>query len=617
MADSQGMAWASISVRVPLPIRHHSETFGEPPGVRVGRITSGLRDAGKVARARRQPSAFHPVEVVRTKFDRFLLADKAVRSSLAAPGFLVEGLNEVGLPLVRSVGNEAGVRRYGIDFQTPAALAFTPGPVNSFEVVETLDPSFFTILSAQNQSLNLQEFPIDFVVRPVPLSGEGPDTVSEEVDASAGGQKKNDDGAVAVDMAAALAHRRWHLFAPDLARRTYQITLPPGVFVNAGVELIGVPIITTIRRPTRGQFRRTLAISLILIPRPSGSSAQALSLDDWRRLLTFSDLSMAHSAVISQSGVSALTLVPSPLVTYLAGLSPSSPSVANLEQTLGEWIRLIARPVVFALATLASAKEDDTLAAAMEQDLLAAAALGVRRGAMLLLPNIENRNIHAWLRGDSLPAETTKPIDDAFRALGIRTADPRAAFVPTSITLQSDEYLYYFPERRLLVAMLPADWEQFPRRSLRFLLAACLGMTNGLSTVRTIAYFFHHEVENVRRSRRLSELTTEFVTDLDEAYDLDLNIPGYKVAYEHVKERSLVERDFEHVKWSVDTLSERISAEETRRSAISVLFFTITIAVGTLALVFTGEKHELGIAAIVSAVVAAWVVLGRNSLKRL
>lgn len=598
------MAWFSLSVRVPEQARQCSGAFYDGLARSSIQVTSPItsRYAGRIRANSYQRRRHGGSE----NFD-LSLAGHSVASLLQTPTFRVLRLDELCASRLHSEPFPSGLQRHSFNFELPQSLAFGMDALLDSTSLVDQSPCFFTVGGSSSTSSGAEHHAIDFLVIPR-------DVLESRDDNRCLGEFSESEGfKVAVELALTQAHRRWHMFTPELAQRTYNVVLPYGIFRVEKRDFIGVPVITMTRRPGRGQFRRSLSISLVLVPHVSISSGPNVPFRVWGQLLDDSAMSLAN-APVTDPRCEMFEMLESPLASYLNEAATGIRQLTPLVQPVDAWMRDISRSV---LTKLTGKREPSDLANLIEKNLLAASSLGVRRGAVLLLSDFDDCELTLLSRGGGAKETKVSSLLDALGEMELGVSDWRAASIATTTTLKSSEYVYYLPERRTLLALMPSPaWEEPPGQSLRFLLSVLLSVTIGLSTVRSIAYFFHHEVELVRRNRRLGELTTEFVTDLDEAYDLDLTVPAYKRLYEEIKDRSQVERDFAHVRWSLGTLSERLSAEESRKATVSVLFFTITIALGTLALVFKGEQDILGLGAAGCATGAAVSVFWRSRLSR-
>ena len=135
----------------------------------------------------------------------------------------------------------------------------------------------------------------------------------------------------------------------------------------------------------------------------------------------------------------------------------------------------------------------------------------------------------------------------------------------------------FLPERSFFIGLMAIDRERFPEESVLWLAPVVWFMATGLSCLRAMMDSFHREVAEESRVKILLSTTSEFVTDFDEFYDLDLVVPAYKRQYERMKQVAGVERDFESLRSTLETLTN-LASWDARRSALATLGLTLTIA---------------------------------------
>lgn len=534
-----GVTWATLSVRVPRHSRHRGSGFRETRGPghsSLSGVLSGLTDA----------------------LQRSGLTFSVTDLKKAFP----DGADDANLAVMRAASAEGGLAPVAFRFAWPATLAFS-GPMKADGPPNTI----FAFEPRLGDASGETTLPLDFLIRRDTPTGDAEEAALAEA------------GKVVMGL---LASRRWDIFSSDLAARTYQLGLPAGLIVTEedALSFAAVPVLTLTCRRGRAEFRRSISVSLLLFPvrREAGLPAAAIRPEGWRDALGNGYAppgSAARSPHFRLDGD--LSTFVSSLGTGELDLSRSWP--------LPDLLGAIAQAAVNLLLDRREGRGERDLS----RRVWAATSLGVLRGAVLLPNDLDTQWLARMIaEGTSETRHTPRGLRALVGALRLSGGELGSSLILTPYGQMGREVLCHFPDSACTLALRSWTADDTPGSDTMRVVGALLTMSAGLATVRSMIYFFHHEVANERRSETLGELLTEFIVDLDEAYDLDLRAPWYKFAYERVKELSGLEGDFERVKSSVETTVAQVNAAEIQMSTRATVALTVVIALGTLASVGAG-----------------------------
>ncbi len=622
-AGMAGTSWATISVRVPRSACRGCRAFCDPR-IHLGRDEgNGVRDIDATLRQLDIPKGFVITDLLALNDEEQQPSDLEIAVS---HGHLTAIAMNASLLTADVVGNLLGTRGAGS------------------ENVYNFAHRALEIGGADNTP-SVHNYPLDFLVR----------RRDDEQRSDPSGVALSEISVVVLRI---LGSRRWDIFTPDLAGRSYHIAMPAGLLKrDDGVTVVGVPLLTLTRRQGARCFKRNVGVSLIMLPCSDESGLRSVNpnCDDWRALIANPD---APPSSLGLQGAPEFKLLDGTLRRLVSAFDWSKEESLTDARPLSLWVRTLARTGV---SLLLGSDLSSTAAVDVTHHIWAGTALGVKRGAILRVPDLSSTETHAWLNqvasrsgqvGDSLQCQrvtdavlrlvesVTNTVDGGARqpvdvaswqrvtetVLGILgslgfTDDGGIgqSLIVTPYAQAGRQVICHFPDQACSIALIPGH-RAGPEPPLLRMLGPMLSMSLGLATVRSMIYHFHHEVsdevsETARRqrsertrSRDLSGLLLEFVVDLDETYDLDLKAPWYKYAYERVKELSGVDNDFVHVKASVETLMEQVTAGVFQRSTDATLAFTLTIAIATIALVLINVQQHLWAegAAGVAVLIAGW-----------
>ena len=427
-----------------------------------------------------------------------------------------------------------------------------------------------------------------------------------------------------IDIAQIMAHRRWELYSSDFADRIYQVSLPQGTLYDKSgdFECTVLPIVTLQRQADSPSLRRFVNVTIIIIPSTTSMDAPD---EVWRRLLE-----MENPLMTSVSRARSVFQLQGDAQSFLTQFELSSVHAETVEApaTMGSWLERFEYATMFSLLGSTHHRHAQEICSL---HLRRSASVTPYKGQTLLCPEPDSDAIRSMLRyHDSLrhgvaptrPKQDFDEVTQILSRLGVATMDVNDQIIRTSREDPGPELVLHFEDRSLLLGLSPTADEEFPNHSALILGTSLILMSLNLASLRSITNAFHHEVDRSSARRRLANLMTEFAVDLDDIYDLDLRIPGYRRAFDDVKERSGDERNFESVKWSMQVVTERMSDEDSHRTTLVSTFLTVTIAAAT----FAALTHELkwpsvitvafAIASLVPALAAVWLIFLRPLLGR-
>jgi len=443
-------------------------------------------------------------------------------------------------------------------------------------------------------------------------------------------------------LAAAFGQRRSYLFAPSFATRIHNIFLPLGRLISlpndadtqgsdSTKQQLVIPFVTLVGSAAHRSFRRTVTMSLIILPVQAGKKHDSLgklrlrSFDDhevveiaaqwdWsparlRNAATQYDLdgslgtyltSSSHGHAVDRSSFTMRSLAESLLVNTAAsvclGRHPSLSRRRWSPNAVESYRNQLARE---ALQSLHIAKTSTILpwfdpVAGLDpssQADTAAASL-----ANLLFSNQRTPTRDAMLARFALPES---PI-------------PEGPYVGA----------YYVSTHAALVYSYVRTGTSSQRRDPIWMAAYVSYLGVALSSIRSALLALDREVDRAKDSPDQLLSTAETLVELEEVFDLQFAVKTHRTYYEELRRRDGALDDYEWLVKKVELLRDESSLRRQHTENRRVLLATVLIGILTVVLAIpnasdllvgkndTSTRHALGIASVAVVAVALAVVVG-------
>jgi hypothetical protein len=412
------------------------------------------------------------------------------------------------------------------------------------------------------------------------------------------GSGAREDYKAAFDLLLLCAYRRAALFKPEFSARLYYVCLPPARLQSHREQehtYLGVPILSLYRKPRGLTLRKLLAVNLILVPvdksyvRPRTFGNEELQFMLRREYV---GLQYPDGVELELDGE---------LRTYLGPQCSACVSVHNLLESilLGAIDRLVLEPK----------DRSDTLRRVFSSSRHSRIA-----SAYLVTPTATESEITAWNKGAISPIEATLrtivTLGGAVSAEWQRSLDIRKLRLNDDYGFDSHLAIFFNPETSCVSLLMSEEAERFPASSVKWALPwGVIGCT-GLASLREMVSSFHHEIERNAGLESLFQVTSEFVEDFDEFYDLDLVMYNYKGWYQRLKVLDGSERDYAKLKEKMTALNEQLSMKAQVWLAVLNLILAVVAVLAAVFAIFLLEKVSLFTKLLFAGFVALGLAVG-------
>ena len=140
---------------------------------------------------------------------------------------------------------------------------------------------------------------------------------------------------------------------------------------------------------------------------------------------------------------------------------------------------------------------------------------------------------------------------------------------------------FFNKESSTLLSLLSNDIEKFPYYSFKWGFAWFLYMSMSMSLLDAMIYSAHCKIDSEENeAKTLATIETDFIKDIQEFYDLDINKSNYKETYERMRKIDGLDKDFRILKDKISTLKTNLVLIEQKKVNARIVWLTVAI-VGT------------------------------------
>ena len=382
--------------------------------------------------------------------------------------------------------------------------------------------------------------------------------------------------------------RREQLFVKGLSERIYNIGLPitrvqisdtsksDGVKSSESMFLL-CPIITLHRKPNKIQFRKTISVSLILVPISGKSKETKISGQEVFDILW--DVGEPTKLKFVEK---------SPLLQFL-GLTNE-----NNEFTKAELIKEIMKTILSLITENGYSKDEENNNISTQIDY------SLQRVVTYFKENSEGERSHVF--GNSklgkIDERNLRMMVHPYHYF-IDRREGKEVFpsifkledliVTDKFRFDSSYLLFYNPRDSYLAGIHYQNFEEFPKLSMKWYFFFDLYMIMEISLIKVMLHSFYKETEEHEDLQHVIDIEKELVTDLDEFYDLDLSFTSYKDSYEKIKEIAGINESYKAVKNKLNDLKNYFSLTQQRRINLAIVTLTVfTVFAVFLSVNFSG-----------------------------
>jgi len=399
------------------------------------------------------------------------------------------------------------------------------------------------------------------------------------------------------NVAAMLADRRSHMLAQGLAERTYNLFLPAAMMYekeNQARYYILIPVLSCIRLSNSSCFRRTLSLSLVIIPvSKEGSTPRCLDVNEPKSL-------QSGWTLIPEPDVATYVILPGDLRTVMATYSSAWNKKGERASCLRELVQDLLFAIVERSLIVDNTKDVESLRDRMRDLVVRAVQASVCGGYCSVMPNITVSELRQW-QGDPFGKESIgRKLNHEFsRLLGQLTMHEWAIAEPQSFRLEHGRgaepaiptFYFSFGPRRLAFTPSAADLES-QYTSILWTAGWHILLMTGISALLEMLGAFHHEMERRSTATGAQEFLKEFLVDIEEYFDFDL-LPVYRLDFDALKKVECIDDDFERLRERVTALGQERIIEEGRRTNLLLLWIgAASLFVSAAVLVLTFKPPE-------------------------
>jgi len=400
--------------------------------------------------------------------------------------------------------------------------------------------------------------------------------------------------------------RREQLFEKDLSERIYNIGLPitvvqisdttksDGIKSSESIFLL-CPIITLNRKPNKIQFRKTISVSLVLVPIMGKNKETKISGQEVFDVLW--DIGDPMKLKIAEK---------SPLLQFLGFTNE------NKEFTKTELIKEIMKTILSIITENGYSKDEEN------DNISKQISISLQRVVTYFKENSEDERVHVF-EDSKLEPTAEKNLrmmvhpyhyfidrregNEAFQSI-FKLKD---LIVNDKFRFDSSHLLFYNPRDSYLSGVHYKKYEEFPKLSMKWYFFFDLYMVMEISLIKVMLHSFYKETEEHEDLQHVLDIEKELVTDLDEFYDLDLKFNSYKDSYEKIKEISGINESYNAVKNKLNDLKNYFSLTQQRRINFAIIILTVfTVASSLLLFQYDSSDilHKIALGGIIAAIIA-------------
>lgn len=387
-------------------------------------------------------------------------------------------------------------------------------------------------------------------------------------------------------LAAAMGQRRTYLFTASLATRIHNVVLPIGRLYeqrrsNPSPSYLVAPIVTLIRSAARRGFRRTVTVTLVLLPIANGSSNSAAWRVGWPSQLDMDrdiiditaqwDWSPARKRLQAQN----LRLEGS-LRSYLASQLPQE------DFSIDFTLRSLAETLLVLVGQLVSNDPERSKRDLIESEALQ--SLHIAKTSILLPWVDEGDPATANRDAEAIASPMANLLFTTVRS-PLRTNLLSEMALPES-PIPEGRFVasYYVAQHATLIYAYVKTGEESQKRSPIWMLAYLSYLGIALSAVRSSLLGLHREVDRIGEIPRQLGETAETMVELEEVFDLEFAVKTHRSYYEVMRERDGTLTDYGVLLSKVALLRDEATVRRQHQENVRVIIASAAIAALTAAL---------------------------------
>lgn len=410
----------------------------------------------------------------------------------------------------------------------------------------------------------------------------------------------NNDASVAVySTLAAFAIRRSWLMSFNAQRRCYRIAMPWAVADIDGANLLLVPIITLIAKKRSTGFRRTLVVTVLLVPPAKGG------ID----LRVFHGLRKGFETLTIDDNVKTVKQIEGlagPLATFLEPTRPLPESIG-----LDELFDLVAKRALKLFKTVPVPKRSASQEEASLGTLVSIARTrSAIAGIILNVSVAEGHDVYdALTRADSENSTTREALaaslsSDTWTHGPLENLHFDAMRLGDSLQSSSNGATLFNPLSRTFVHAVRANEDYLKHLGWWMVPWFCL-LAESVCSASEMIRTYRNAIEPLSRLEHLPEcdaIMRQMVESMDYIYSIECS-PLFKAMQDEVMRKSGLRRDHGDLLREIEVNSEMLRAEKVRTLETAIV--NTSVAVRNL----TGWIVALTILSVVSSILLLFITI--------
>ncbi|MCL5874170.1 MAG: hypothetical protein M1161_02370 [Candidatus Thermoplasmatota archaeon] len=379
------------------------------------------------------------------------------------------------------------------------------------------------------------------------------------------------------------------IFVSEMGSRIFNVLLPPGkiksrekkpedsphqvAYQEEVSNFLIIPIITLVQQPKKDSFRKTVSLSLLLIPTDESFSMN--------RMITSHEIKhMANETYFE--------ICDSSLKSYLLANGIQENESFKLLNLLIQVTRLSYQN----LSGYEYVSERDL------EKLNDEVSISLRQTIGILSDSIKEedvKNFYGKSPSKNLYTLLNLLIFPEWHLSEYPKRPDAVDFSNVSIKdrsgINTGYFVFFNPDTKKTIFIMSSQFERtselskFFEFSIRWASFWYLYIDVSISSLRTMIHSFYNEIANERGAKALLTIEEELIEDIEEFYELGINSFLFKDIYKRLRELAGLDEDFKVLKEKLEALKTNVVIKDQRVTNRMLILLTIVLIIVTATLI--------------------------------